>query len=582
MYGILCLALCIVELYALQAGHVEGMSTNLGDQTSKAQNGQTDDETADSLDVLEDLRDRAQNVLSELEQLKVRLRSIRQEASVEVAHFRGAVQSELSMLERLINNPDNKAASHIARSSNLPFLETVWKNVKASRDVVALQKRVYFDLPGGKPEVAHAKGNGGNGKISGKQKRLKACSTVVDAMTDGGLSWTKVSLVTNTRLLFDLAKQGWESGGSSGEDDEPFPDDRSDDDRDIPLLKTAKELSNAARSMRIRTRHPKVTLILPRIVPGAQDEIDKVIGDCEAAGVTVRCGEEMPLSPEISEAIPLMAPDPFDSFSKTLNIDCTILLAVVSEFSHAKVSKEPWFHTALQRQVEIEDNENLLPSLLYPAMIDHRLVCTKEAAKRMREIVDTIGTLSEKARTAILMGDGGKSQAELIAEMQQWSAYKVPDEWLLPIEIVDQNDKDCQSSLPPEAAHVIREHTAINKSVFLYGWASGHTTITSNRTVVKQIENELDKYEDLDDRIWPSIWLCPTARSLVGKEKRGAKRKEEREKGAWPLPDPLRREEQRRNGLDVLSLREGHEVADLRPDGYDYSDVIAAKNASKR
>ena len=532
--------------------------------------------------MLENLRDRAQNVLSELEQLKVRLRSIRQEASVEVAHFRGAVQSELSMLERLLNNPDNKAASHIARSSNLPFLEAVWKHVKASKDVVALQKRVYFDLPGGKTEIAHSKPNGGNGKISGKQKRLKACSTVVDAMTDGGLSWTKVSLVTNTRLLFDLAKQGWESGGSSDENEDPFPDDRSDDDRDIPLLKTAKELANAASSMRIRTRHPKVTLILPRIVQGAQDEIDKVIADCEAAGVVVHSGDDMPSPPGITEAIPLIAPDPFETFSKALNIDCTILLAVVSEFSHAKVSKEPWFHTALQRQVEIEDNENLLPSLLYPAMWNHRLVCTKEAAKRMREIVDTIGTPSEKARTAILMGDGGKTHEELIEEMQQWSAYKVPTEWRLPIEIIDQNEDDCQSKLPAQADHVIQEHTAINKSVFLYGWASGNTTITSNRTVVKQIENELDKYEDLDDRIWPSIWLCPTARSLVGKEKRGAKRKEEREKGAWPLPDPLRREEQRRNGLDVLSLREGHEVADLRPDGYDYSDVIAAKNASKR
>ena len=118
--------------------------------------------------------------------------------------------------------------------------------------------------------------------------------------------------------------------------------------------------------------------------------------------------------------------------------------------------------------------------------------------------------------------------------------------------------------------------------MFLYGWGSGNTTITSNRTVVKQIEGGLDKYEDLNESTWPSIWLCPTARSLVGKEKRGAKRKEERQKGVWPLPDPLRREEQRRNGLDVLSLREGHEVQDLRPAGYDYSDVIAAKNASRR
>ena len=276
-----------------------------------------------------------------------------------------------------------------------------------------------------------------------------------------------------------------------------------------------------------------------------------------------------------------MAPDPISSFSETLNIDCTILLALVSEFSHAKVSKEPWFHTALQRQVEIEDNENLLPSLLYPALGSHKLVCTYEAANRMREIVDTIGTPSEKARTAIMMGDDtSKTQEQLVQEVQQWSAYTVPAEWQLPIPIVDQNANDCQSNLSQQAQSAGESMTAINRSVFLYGWATGRTTITSNRSVVKQIENDLEKFENLDDSVWPSIWLCPTARSLVGKEKRGEKK--EAKSDTKRLPDPLRREHQRRNGLDILSIREGREVEDLRPNGYPCEDVIAAKLASER
>lgn len=546
-----------------------------------AQEEVADDDGPQLSSILLDLTNRAQTLLSELETFKEHLRSVRLEAMIELAHFRGTVQSELNMLERLSQNPNSSSATHIVRSSNLPFLETVWSNAKLSKGLTALQKRMYYD-PLGPSNEGTPKKAVQNGRQRGKQRRLKAASTVVDVVADGGLSWIKVSLVTNTRLLFDLAKQGWECGASS-EEDEEYLDSFPEEDRDVPILKTAKELASASAAMRIRTRNPLVTLVLPRIIPGVQDEVDRVLDDCRAAGVVVWCAEDMPTALNIKTAQMSMVPDPFSGFTDTLNIDCTILLAIVSEFSHAKVSKEPWFHKALKRQVEIEDNENLLPSLLYPAMGNRKLLCTKEAAKRMREIVETIGTASEKSRTAILMGDDSNTPREqLIEEMQQWSAYEVPSCWQLPIRVVDQDEDGCQASLPTEAAHVIREQTEINKSVFLHGWAAQITTITSNRTVVKQLEAELEQYIDLADGVWPKIWLCPTARSLVGREKRGVK-KEERKEGVWPMPDPLRREEQRRNGLDVLSIRNGYEVEDLRPYGYaeELAEVIAAKEASE-
>ncbi|KAK5115835.1 hypothetical protein LTR85_009429 [Meristemomyces frigidus] len=543
--------------------------------------------------ILDSLITRAKTLLSELEAFRDRLRTLRQEGNVELGHFRGNIQSELNMLQRLYRKPNDEQTNHVARSSNLPFLERVWSTVKKSKDVIALQKRIYTSssvklLSQGMKRVdLHESASSTNGALA-KERSSKEGGVLVDAITDGGRIWTKISLVTNQRLLFDLAKQGWDSGGSEDDDEDsvfPFKDD--DDDRDVPLVKTAKELTHAARCFRVRTKSPEVHLVLPRIQPGETPELDDILEACRATGATLYCGEDLASASGIKEALRTMAPDPMESFSDVLNIDCTILLAIVSEFSHAKVSKEPWFHAALRRQVEIEDNENLLPSLLYPAMGSHKLVCTREAVKRMREIVDTIGTPSEKARTAIIMGDeSDKSQAELVHDMQEWSAYEVPSDWQLPIVVVDQNENDCQASLPPQALEAGASMTAINRSVFLYGWASGRTTITSNRTVVKQIETDLDKStKQLDDAVWPRIWLCPTARSLVGKEKRGAKKQAENGKdanGAWPLPDPLRREAQRRNGLDVLSQREGHEVEDRRPNGYPCEDVIAAKNASLR
>ncbi|EMC97971.1 hypothetical protein BAUCODRAFT_59588, partial [Baudoinia panamericana UAMH 10762] len=443
---------------------------------------------------------------------------------VELGHFRGTIQSELSMLQRLRTKPENASTHHIARSSNLPFLETLWNTAKLSRDVVAMQKRVFTSpmLKSRSQGLRHAR----NERVELDKPATKDSMVLVDAIVNGGRTWIKVSLVTNSRLLFDLAKQGWDSGGSDYEGCDENGSVRADDGADgydVPLLKTAKQLTKAAKCFRVRTKLPQVHLVLPRIISGQTPEVDAILDDCRATGAVLICGARTESVPNIDKAVLTMARDPIDDFSNVLNIDCTILLAIVSEFSHAKVSKEPWFHRGLRRQVEIEDNENLLPSLLYPALGSHELVCTEEAAKRMREIVDTIGTPSERARTAILLGDhSSKSQAELVTEMQEWSAYQVPIGLQLPIRIVDQNEGGCQAALPQYAQGVSSNMTAINRSVFLYGWATGCTTITSNRAVMKQIENDMDALEDLDESSWPSIhvWLCPTARSLVGKEKR--------------------------------------------------------------
>ena len=570
---------CQDEIERNDSDEDDGAQSNHTDVEAETLDTAEEDESQHNQAIVSDLISRAKTLLSELEVLRNRLRDLKQEGSVEIAHYRGVVSSEVGMLERLSAQPSTKASAHIARSSNLPFLENVWSNAKKSKSLVALQKRIFFNQNWHDASSIQFTSVAAGRERGKKKKGKKEDCVIVDSITEGGRIWTKVSLVTNTRVVFDLAKQGWDSGGS--DDEEGFVafsmGENDDQDRDIPLLKTAKELMRAASKVRVRTRQPEVHLILPRVKLGLIEEVDEIVEKCQKTGAIVFCGEDLTPEPSLVEALQAMVPNPMQSFSEILNIDCTILLALVSDFSHARVTKEPWFHRALQRQVEIEDNENLLPSLLYPALGSHEMVCTEEAAKRMREIVATIGTPSEKARTALMMGDDeAKTRQHLLEEMQQWSAYPVPSHWALPIKVVSKDEDDCTSTLPSQAVAAAEELTAINQSVFLYGWASRRTTITSNRIVVKQIEKKLDEYQNLDDAVWPKIWLCPTARSLVGKEKRGAK-KDEKKDGAWPLPDPLRREHQRRNGLDVLSQRAGHEVEDLRPEGYPSDEVIAAK-----
>ena len=223
-------------------------------------------------------------------------------------------------------------------------------------------------------------------------------------------------------------------------------------------------------------------------------------------------------TPAIEDVLEDLVVDERKFFSQTLNICCTILLAVVSDISHGQVREEAWFNRNIRRQIQIEDKEHLIENSLWPAMVGRDLVCTKIAAQRMREIVDLIGTDSEKARTRLFMGDDpSKSPEQLLKEFQELSTYSVPADWHLPIKIVEEQVTDEHS--PRLAAPVAKELSDINQSVFLYGWKTGRTTITSNRSAVKTIERCVETNRKSDEDIGPDAFIVPTARSLVAKEK---------------------------------------------------------------
>ncbi|KAK6004867.1 hypothetical protein QM012_007646 [Aureobasidium pullulans] len=463
---------------------------------------------------------RCQSLLSELEAFKEYLKSRKQDHQVEIAHFRNTVKSELRTLQRLASasasatststsddeNTTTTTQQHTVNSLNLPFLECVWGVVKNNTGLQAMQKRFYWQ------------------EKNQKRGQKKQNSALVDVVAGDGLEWFKVSLLTNNRLLFDKAKLGWEDASSSEEEEDEDEDgvgkekekEKDDDQDDVPLVKMTKDLVRAAKEVKIRTKSPKITLVLPKLREGEIVEIDRILDQLRGLGVHLLTSSSAYKPISFSSVMPHLLTNPFASFTPTLNIDCTILLALVSDFSHCSVSAEPWFHRALKRQVEIEDEENLLPNLLYPALANKKLVCTDEAARRMREIVDTIGTVGEKERTKLFMGDTSLSAHDLRKELEQQSRFEVPASLQLPI--TTQTPDETQPTLPPSAKAVKQHLTSINQSVFLHGWAEGMTTVTSNRTVVKQIENILAR-EATEENEWPLIWLCPTARSLVGKEK---------------------------------------------------------------
>ena len=172
------------------------------------------------------------------------------------------------------------------------------------------------------------------------------------------------------------------------------------------------------------------------------------------------------------------------TLTPTVNVDCTILLALVSDLSyydaelilHEAEARAPGgkLHSAVTRQLQKEVEEQLLPKVLYPLLRDRELLCTQEAATRMREIVRDIGTESEKERTAIVMGDYGSEEAEDIHEkLNVLANHSVPKMLRLPIRTVPADVS--LTNLPPVAANVV-EHfactkgSAITQSVFMYGY----------------------------------------------------------------------------------------------------------------
>jgi hypothetical protein len=142
----------------------------------------------------------------------------------------------------------------------------------------------------------------------------------------------------------------------------------------------------------------------------------------------------------------------------------------------------------------------------------------------MHEIVNIIGTETEKKRAALLIdqGDDDKTHltsAQRIEEFQKLSDYQIPPNWNLPVAVIDIDLDSIKSSLPPVVTEVEKLLININQSVFLYGWSAGQTTMSSNGSVAKSIEAKIEENRVHDSDSGPDIWLCPTSRSLVGKEK---------------------------------------------------------------
>lgn len=470
---------------------------------------------------------RSKEMLAEVEQWVEALHEkklSKGERAVEYRALRNDIRSELSFLEKLseMDGSEEKAYQYLV-SSNLLFFEALWAAAKRTSGLLCFRKNFFFNKVTHNSQGANQGGSLGNSKVSRRAPGSKGAA-LVDIVSCDGLEWTKVSTISEKRLLFDLAKLGWQNDGFSDDDEDDAEDHRntsidSDNEDEVPLVKSAKDFAKAAASNRTMGKHPRVVFVLPRIESGKITAIDNFLNKIRATGAIIQCADDLEPAPPLESVLPKLLVDRSRNLSETLNIDCTILLAIISDISHSEVPMQDWFPRAVRAQIKAEAEDRLLSTQLYPTMDSHPMVCTTEAAVQMKEIVAKIGTDTEKARAQILLGeDEEKPRDELLKEWRQLSEYQVPEGLQLPIKVVKREAED--SRLPPVAEVVAAQLSPINKSVFLYGWATGFTTLSSNRTVAKQIEHIIAEKGIDEADVGPPIWLCGEARSLVARQGR--------------------------------------------------------------
>lgn len=493
-----------------------------------------DGDSVSSQDLAHDIVTRSDELLQQMVQLRQRYHAIRgPHLSIPgLTILMDAVRQERNAAQSFLDQQTNDSAASAngsvearpaesrLRFSNLPALERNWDIVKRCRDIVSIEQSIP------KMPKVEVKQDGGLivHRNRGGQASHSTGMILVHAVVDGGAEWVRIISKDEKRVLLELAAGGWDWDHEEEDTDE---EDDSELFEDIPILRTAKELADTARKYWHDYHRPRIRILLTRIQEGQSKDVDRVIEKMRKTGgdditVTVVCAPRTSRQtlPDLDTALSNLVPtEDMGRFGSTVLLDTSVLIALISDISHATVDVQPWHSQDCKAQIRDEANgTNFLTLQAYPPLQGKRLVCTKEALGHFREITATIASPTELERARLLYSCGPE-------EFQKLSIHPVPEDLMLPVQVLseetDLHARDLvQAGRLPEVAIQAETHllsVAGNRTTHLYGWASGVTVVTSNRSLAKRlvriIENSLERdYED-----GPRICTLPFNRALATK-----------------------------------------------------------------
>ena len=235
--------------------------------------------------------------------------------------------------------------------------------------------------------------------------------------------------------------------GYGAESDSGSDQEEHESDDPLGLIGQAKALLKASKLVSHRCQHPKIRFVLPRFcIDDLEEEklgnpnlVLKVFKRLKALGVSVQMSDDLPVVHPIKDTIKSMVSADYSTVTDIVNLDTTVLLALVSDISNGRVDSEDWHHEFISIQIELEKSVRLLSQHLWPSIGIRDCVCTREAYDTMQTIIDSVGTETEKRRCALLFERPGSTitHTERLAAFQSICEYTVPDKWRLPIQVID-------------------------------------------------------------------------------------------------------------------------------------------------
>ncbi|TGZ80483.1 hypothetical protein EX30DRAFT_396209 [Ascodesmis nigricans] len=464
----------------------------------------------------EALLKRSYALLDEIQSFQRSLRRENAENAVVLGSFANLVKSEHRTIQGLCleaPSPETKRSSHSLSAVNLPFYEAVWAAAKSTTGITALHKTFWYQ----EKELSSKDQPGG-----AKLKRKKS-SVVVDVVAQNGLQWIKVNLLTPKRLLFDIAKAGWEEGRLISDDEDDYQSSYSTNSlaiSQLALTKIASTLVLAASHERVQYLHPSVYFIFPRLPPPTDKtpEVKAFIDELTSLGVHVQCGPPSPDSEvfkprRISELVEDIS-TPFRRRSipvtSPVNLDVSILLSLASDICNCKSIKlDPGFtpHEAITHQIESEKTEPFLVKHVWAVLEGRDLVCSQVVADRFKSIVGILAGEKEAERADLLMHP--REDGSNVDRFQKLCEHPLPEKGLrLPVSILGDDSGEEESEV---MKRIKAKLSAVNRSAFMGGWKAGLTTVTSNKTVARMVEGLVNI-----DEVGPDFYVIDAARSLVG------------------------------------------------------------------
>lgn len=397
-----------------------------------------------------------------------------------------------------------------------------WAVVKKCRGLVAVNKDF--------PRSPRLPVEPNLGWLAYKDQPFQERPVTVDAVVDSGATWIKFISISSKTLEYQVVAEGWASDPEEDGEDGKGEDRGTEGLGHTEFADTVRKIILAARWNHCHRVH----LILPGLREGKSELVDRMLhfiryeiggGDIN---VEVSCADSAFLTeaaspPDAAIAALTRDRDPLvgddcGRLTETINLDPSALVALVTDLHHGPVALQPESQRDIIMQSildhETENNnelvarQDILPTVLYPALRGRKLVCTRLAAAYFRRLIDAISTHSEETRAALILPPSSDTEptnepptpSTLRQAFQQWSNHPVPPDLHLPVQIVPDLDLPdipplvTASRLPPMALAVARDLSPLNRSVYTYGWAHGLTTVTGHRGIERQVRLSLARH----------------------------------------------------------------------------------------